>query len=349
MQDRTLTRAEREAIERARDSMHILPLAMIPLATPGLRKANLVKNSNMETAVELFYDEATGSGQVDPARLEDVFPANKTELDLDRMKIGSLSALHSFDVYSLRLGLKRLGIEVTDPHYLDLSDNTKDHLQSYMNQFTAPLLRQVYGHNNESVKGIDELIKAWKKPDHDEALKNLKTMSEQLRIQLQEIPQFLEEYSDLFMSVAYFRQTMDRVSNDVKNFSQWCADIYDNPYLQEDQSLISSCKAIEQTLKSVVENAAAQLEDLNEKFNEFWAHINRDSFEQIRSLVTANHETMGGVLCGLGVKMDHWHKHFHSGNDNSLPHKRADFIMAEIVPGLGSLKRLQDTAPSLRG
>lgn len=348
MQDRTLTRTEREAIERARDSMHILPLAMIPLATPGLRKANLVKNSNMETAVELFYDETTGSGQVDPARLEDVFPSSKAELDLDRTKIGSLSALHSFDVYSLRLGLKRLGIEVTDPHYLDLSDNTKEHLQGYMHQFTAPLLQQVYGHHDQNIRGIEDLIHAWKQPDHGEALRNLKTMSDQLRIQLQEIPQFLEEYKDLFMSVAYFRQTMDRISADVKSFSEWCASIYDNPYLQEDQSLISSCKAIEQTLKTVVDNANAQLEALNGKFNEFWAHINRESFEQIRSLVTANHETMGGVLCGLGVKMDHWHKNFHSGNDNSLPHKRADFIMAEIVPGLGTLKRLQDTAPSLR-
>lgn len=348
MQDRTLTKSEREAIERARDSMNILPLAMIPLATPGLRKASLVKNAQMETALEIFHDEQAGSGQVDPARLEDVFPANRAELELDRTKIGALSALNSFDVYSLRLGLKRLGIEVTDPHYLDLSGPTKDHLQSYMQQFTAPLLQHVYGHHNADIKGIDDLIDAWKKPDHEEALKNLKTMSEKLRIQLQEIPRFLEEYTDLFMSIAYFRQKMDHTSNEVRKFSQWCEAIYKNPYLQEDQSLISGCKAVEQTLTAIVENMQAQLEELQEKFSEFWTNINSESFEQMKSLVTANHETMGGVLCGLSVKMDHWDKYFHSGNDNSLPHKRADFIMSEIVPGLGTIKRLQDTAPRIR-
>ena len=45
-----------------RDSLHILPLSMISLETRGLQRARMIKNSRLESVVELFEGEEIGSG-----------------------------------------------------------------------------------------------------------------------------------------------------------------------------------------------------------------------------------------------------------------------------------------------
>jgi hypothetical protein len=48
-----------------RDLLHVLPLDMIPLCTPGLWRAKLIKNSRLRAVVGLFRDRASGSGQIE--------------------------------------------------------------------------------------------------------------------------------------------------------------------------------------------------------------------------------------------------------------------------------------------
>ena len=50
--------AERAGEDAARDSLHILPLATVPLRTPGLRRARLIKNTRLRAVVELFQPAA---------------------------------------------------------------------------------------------------------------------------------------------------------------------------------------------------------------------------------------------------------------------------------------------------
>ncbi|WP_245986375.1 hypothetical protein [Azospirillum thermophilum] len=60
--------AKRKAWEdEARDALHILPLSAIPLETPGLQHARLIKNVRLQTVVEMFRDAQAGSGQVSPS------------------------------------------------------------------------------------------------------------------------------------------------------------------------------------------------------------------------------------------------------------------------------------------
>ena len=47
-----------------RDSLHTIPLSMIPLETPGLKRALIIKNARYEGVVELFKAEGSGSSQV---------------------------------------------------------------------------------------------------------------------------------------------------------------------------------------------------------------------------------------------------------------------------------------------
>ncbi|TFH88812.1 hypothetical protein, partial [Vibrio ouci] len=96
------------AVELFRDKAgHILPLCMIPIKTPALRRACLVKNSRLETAVELFRDKAGVSGQLNVQDLPDFFQESDADsLPDDMVKIRGLDKMPSFDVYSCRISLR---------------------------------------------------------------------------------------------------------------------------------------------------------------------------------------------------------------------------------------------------
>ena len=57
-----------------RDALHILPLSMIPLETPGLKRARIVKDARYESTVELFKGKDTGKGQVKVEALDVLVP-----------------------------------------------------------------------------------------------------------------------------------------------------------------------------------------------------------------------------------------------------------------------------------
>ena len=125
-----------------RDSLHTLPLSMIPLQTLGLRRARMIKNARYESVVELFKDAATGSGQFYVDQLVTEF-ADMEEDDLGILRM--LRELPSYDMYSLRIRLRELDIPVNDYDELRLSQHKTRDLDDYMKHFTRPLVMQVYG------------------------------------------------------------------------------------------------------------------------------------------------------------------------------------------------------------
>jgi 3-oxoacyl-ACP reductase-like protein len=75
------------------DSLHILPLSIVPFETDGLKRAKLIKNVRFETVIEMFKDESTGSGQI---KIEDVgkmFGWPEGEVHPDQQKLARLAGL----------------------------------------------------------------------------------------------------------------------------------------------------------------------------------------------------------------------------------------------------------------
>ena len=52
--------------------------------------------------------------------------------------------------------------------------------------------------------------------------------------------------------------------------------------------------------------------------------------------------TIGGVLCGLAVKMNLWKHRFARGGGG--PNRRMEFVKSEILPGLSHIKALEQSA-----
>lgn len=56
------------------DSVYMLPLSIIPLESPALSRALMIKNARLESVLELFEGEDTGSGQIYVSDVRKSFP-----------------------------------------------------------------------------------------------------------------------------------------------------------------------------------------------------------------------------------------------------------------------------------
>lgn len=330
-----------------RDSLHILPLKIIPLETPGLVRARLIKNVRLETVIELFNNSGTGSGQVVPDHIAAYFDSYREEVERDLTKIRKLALANSFDVYTLRIELRRLKIDVNKHADLTLSDSKKAELTEYMKGFTRPLVRHVFGADNLNVGNVDDLIQMFANPNRDEAIRNLRLMAEKLKIGLADIPNFLEEYGDIFLSLAYFRRCIDELVPEINRFLSWTDESLQSREVQQDTKTSRLITEINRDITDVTTSITGRFESFDQKSRDFWNDINADTFRRIRNLITSHHITIGGVLCGLAVKMNLWKTRF--GRGGGGPHRRVEFVKSEILPGLSHIKSLEMSARSQGG
>jgi len=329
-----------------RDSLHALPLAMMPLETRPLRRARLIKNHRLDTRIELFTDADTGSGQM---RVEDLvleFGWNIAAPPPDLLLLRKLAKLHSYDVFSLRHSLRDMGIEVNDNEHLKLSPAKNAELTSYMTDFTRPLIAQIYGGEDVDIQSFDDVVKLFRNPDIKKALEKIHVMSAKLEIKPEDIPKFMEDYGDIFLSLSYYRQCLDSMEPTITEFLDAIAELKQNFQFKSDQSLAEACTMMESTVNELMAAITGRFENFERGTKNMWDEISATRFRKVENLISTYHTTIGGVLCSLNVKMDAWITLFPSPTAGG-PGKRAEFIMGDMQQGMDKIQSIEDSAPML--
>lgn len=315
------------------DAMDTLPLSIMPLSSAALKKAKLVKNSRLETVVELHKDSRSGSLQMRPEDVPAAFPGHRQ----DHKTIAALATLHSYDVYSLRRTLLKAGVEA-DEEQLRLSDGMKKHLAQFSPEFTRPLLRAVYGSDDASAE--QDLTKLFRAPNRAKVSEQLKAMSQKTGIPVEDIPEFLETYSDLFLSVIYYRQNLERITPEIDSCSGWLKDIT----LQRDAAASAQnalhYRRVDESIRFLSSTIRVRLNSFRRAFDIFWRDMNRQTLDRLRRDIEGNHAATGGMLCGLMVKMRHWSGTFQSRSSGG-PGTRTQYVISELEPGLERLCHLK--------
>jgi hypothetical protein len=325
------------------DTLHVLPLSIVPFHTTALRRARMVKNMALESVVELFKDDYTGSGQIKLTELDSIIEWSKDDDSMDRSIIKKLGEMNSYDIYTLRIYLRKLNIDVNESEVLKLSNEKSRESGKYMADFTRPLIRQVYGSTDADIENIDQLIGMFKSPDQEQALENLRKLARSLKMELQEIPNFLEDYGDIFLSLAYFRECVDRIIPNVSQFLEDIKEFRTNFQLKSDRNLIHTCDLLENTLTSITTSLAGRFESFDHHSQDMWTDINPQSFHKVKNMIASHHDTLGGVLCGLAVKMARWQEKF--GDGRGGPVQRSDFVMSEMRQGIEVIQKIENSAP----
>jgi hypothetical protein len=322
------------------DSLFILPLSIIPLQTPALRSSRMVKNGRLQSVIEIFRDVQTGSGQVDVEDLPQMMGWEEGRVHPDLSILRRLALLPSYDVYSLRISLRAHKIPINDFEGLRLSDDKMKQLTQYMMMFTRPLLQMIYAGDKVEIATYDDLMRLFRDPDIARARDRLEKLSQQLKVPIMEVPRFLEDYGDTFMSLSYYRHCLDRLEPYFSACLDAIAPIRKHFQLMQDASLMRTCTHIEDSINSVAASISGRLEVFEKRTKQMWTNITQEEFQAVRSMIERYHVVMGGALCGLTVKMNAFARNFPHPNAGG-PVKRADFMVTEMTQGIDLIRSIE--------
>src|SRR5690348_6086215 len=87
-----------EIADEDRDSLHTLPIAILPIKTQVFRRARMVKNSRLESAIEFFAGVGCGRGQIDVRNVAKFLSLEQTPPHPDVKLLQTIAELPSFDV-----------------------------------------------------------------------------------------------------------------------------------------------------------------------------------------------------------------------------------------------------------
>ena len=341
-----LTVEEKREMVRDMDSLHVLPLSIIPLETAGLRRARLTKNYQLKSVIELYRGKFTGSGQTDPGELDKIFHWDSITGRHDQTIINSLAELNSYDVYSLRFDLRRLGIEVDKHVTLKLSDEKKSELARFMRVFTAPLLQQAYGDHDAGKASFSELLELFSHPNEESALANLQNLSNKLDIEICQLPHFLEEYADVFLSISFFKNCFREITPKVEIFLAEMREFEDNFQLNKNAALMETCEILKESYGIVTRSMEGRFESFDRHSQNMWNNLSAGAFREVRDLIESHQVAIGGVLCGLLVKMSIWDELRASSRGGLL--QRAQFVMSHMRSGMDIVRQIdREAAPRM--
>ena len=326
-----------------RDTLHTLSLAAMPLKKPTLKRARLIKNARLNSVVEVFRDRSGGSGQIEVEKLPQDFGLEALPGE-DFGLIRTLAQMPSYDVYSLRVALRAEGIVVEDHEALRLSPAKTKELSEYMKSFTRPLMMQIYGDEGAKIETFDDVVALFRDPDLQKARQRLDVMATKLGIEIATIPRFLEDYADIFMSLSYYKQHLDRVTPHVHEFFESLALLRKSMQMRSNTQLMAACTDMETTFSALLTSVTSRLESFDRHTKDMWNDLSAERFRKIETVIRTFHTMMGGILCALTVKMDAWVELFPHRRAGA-PGRRADFILNDLQHGM---RRIREIAGSNR-
>lgn len=330
--------------DQDRDSLHTLSISILPVQTKVFLRARMVKNSRLESVVELFSGTGCGRGQLDVLSVAKFLALEQIPLHPDVKLLQTISTLPSFDVYSLRILLREHQIAITDKTALTLSAAKTASLSSYMSHFTRPLVAEIFGKEAEGA-GFQDILGMFRGENAEAVRARLTTMADRLGIPIERIPKFLEDYGDIFMSLSYYRSCLDQLLPQVQSFMDGIAMVKANRQLAQDVSLMKMVNMLESTINGRLSNITGKIESFERSTNDMWRDLSADKFKKIESLISKYHTSIGGALCALSVKMQAWTDRF--PNKNGGVGSRAAFIMSDMRQGIEYLQVEDDDAPML--
>lgn len=250
-----------------------------------------------------------------------------------------LATLHSYDVFNLRIKFRQSGIDCDENAYLRLSDEMKSELQIYMRQFTLPLVKTIFGDGAAAENSDGDIARLFRNPDTGDAQRNIEKMSEKLRVAKEEIPDFLDEFSDVYMAISYYKHYADRIGIMNSIFMQELDEIRDTLKWKGDPLVEQYCNKTKEILKSLFMEVFQRLDVFERETRDFWNDLDANRFRDVMWLVKDSQEMIAGVLCGLGTKLSGWRDKFLTPENGSAV-KRYEVLRYEFCLGLPGLLEL---------
>ena len=228
---------------------------------------------------------------------------------------------------------------------LSLSEKKRRELAEYMTTFTRPLMMQIFSDGDNEIRTIDDIYALFKDADTSKARDKLNTIARKLEIELADVPKFLDDYGDIYMSLCYYRHCLDRIAPSITDLMDSLARLRSNWQYRQDVRLMRTCDFVEGSLNELAAQVTGRLESFERNSKDLWNNVSAERFRKIETLVRSYHVGLGGALCTLSVKMNTWERTF--PNKNAIPGRVAEFITTDMRQGLEKIKKIEGSFSTL--
>ena len=123
-----------------------------------------------------------------------------------------------------------------------------------MRNLTRPLVRYIYGGKHLDVNDTQALLDLISAPDQRAVRSRLEGMSEALETTVEDLPNMLEDFGDVFMSLSYYRSYFVYVVPKLDMMIEWMREVSGSPMLRNDTRMQQSFKGMEQVLSFLSKN-----------------------------------------------------------------------------------------------
>ena len=157
--------------------------------------------------------------------------------------------------------------------------------------------------------------------------------TQRLGIDIAQIPKFLEDYGDVYLSLAYYQYCLDQNLSKLEDFNQCLARISSDSQLKSNPSLVRACAHLKSFFGAIASEIAGILDLFKVRTNDMWENLNPQRFDEMRSMITSYQSRIGCMLCALTIKLSSWKAAFPRQEEFSVK-RQADFVMGEMRQGL---------------
>jgi hypothetical protein len=320
-----------------RDTLHSIMLSTLPVTHSALRKARMIKNCRLQSVIELYRDQNAGSGQIAVDQL-DVALGISSSGHPDLVLLRGVALLPAFDSFSIRLLLREMGASEEQLKPIAVSPEKLRQLDKFMESFTLPLLKYVYGRQDVGKAGMSQLFEMFRNPDVAMAQSHLNRLATKVKVPLTSIPNFLENYSDTFLAIAFYQQSYQDLVTVIAQFLDSIREVAAQIKFKHNQNVKTVCEEVDATFRFVMKAIGTRLSAAERMAAALWADDVTAPFQTFQARLREFQVLIGMLLCSLAAKVDAWRAAFPSSKVGSTQ-QRAQMISADIAYAMPALRQ----------
>ena len=317
-------------------SLHFLSMAPLPFERRALRRMRMIKNMRLDTVIELFAANLTGSGQ---ATIKNI--ANDFEVypgpDLSLLRL--LEALPSFDQYSLRINLR--GSEFVTPAEFDRKEWQYNLLDQTLSDFVAPLAQRVIPQEFLPLLYNDVLRRL---RDDEGIRETLDIHAKTFDSDRDTVIHFLEDYADTVLSLSFYRQCLNQMMPPIEDMLRSVRELRVACVKRDDALQLATLNIVEATVNEMIAEVTGRIESFERSTRDIWVSMDQKKCAQLAGKCRDYQASIANIICALAVKMNRWIQVFPSPNVGT-PARRSGFILSEMRQGMEHIRELLGAVP----
>jgi hypothetical protein len=213
-------------------------------------------------------------------------------------------------------------------------------LMDHMGAFTRPLVAKIYGSADQQTSSFNDVLKLFTDPNADNARQNLRDLAKSLEIELNQIPKFLEDYADVFLSLSFYKKCHDDKIEDLSEFLDDLENLAHSPQMKGHAAAAQTIDEIACHIRDLYAKVANVLELFRVRTEDMWEEISAERYRKMSRMIVEHQESIGAILCAIIVKLDAW-KQSNSASAGTSVSEKIGFITRDIGFGLERLRGLE--------